>query len=255
MKNFNHLFLFTSITVVFGFTSFAYGREKLEHAGIIFEYGSSLNHKIVKATKYVGTCPGWHQEKIIGWFRHKKVPVRKNRRVRIVNETFRDITGKVPYTDRKYAKKDLSGKIGFAFSNHHRKMKFVIKHGTNKFSYMIYDGEYGKSNMQVIKKGNFSIQVKRNVKKYRRDTKWEKIPRFFCYDKKNRKAVSLPLEQCPYPVAYRVGNCAGKYVYSSGWYITRLLDHNYVAWYYPIYGYWYSPTIGRWYDPNTGRYF
>ena len=96
-------------------SSIAYAQEKLDDVGIVFRDGISLNQKIADIVKYVGSCPGYYEESVAGWFRDKEVEAVKGRRVRITNEKFADISNKIPYTDRKYEKNGKSQKIGFDF--------------------------------------------------------------------------------------------------------------------------------------------
>lgn len=59
-----------------------YAQNTLDDVGFGFERGG-LNQILVRATEYVGTCTGFEQNKIIGWFRDQEVPVAKKRRVRL----------------------------------------------------------------------------------------------------------------------------------------------------------------------------
>ena len=68
--------LLAGIIFVCGMTSISYAQEKIENAGIVFNDGKSLNKKIVDVVEYIGTCPGWYRENIVGWFRHKEVPAK-----------------------------------------------------------------------------------------------------------------------------------------------------------------------------------
>ncbi len=206
---------------VCGMTSISYAQEKLEDVGIVFNDGTNLNKKIVDVVKYVGTCPGWYSENVIGWFRHKEVPTKKGRRVRIVNEKFRNITNKVPYTDRKYTKNDSSQIIGFDFDTSHRGSKFVIKPGVNQFTYLIYDGKYGKSNMQTIKKGSFSVEVNSKVREYQRDIEWRSNLYFVCLNQKGEIVEEESLDNCQYPAAQELGSCNGEFVYGKIRYLDR----------------------------------
>lgn len=210
--------LLTSAIVVCGMSSIAYAQEKLDNVGIVFRDGISLNQKIVDIVDYVGSCPGYYKESVAGWFRDKEVEAVKGRRVRITNETFTDIANKIPYTDRKYIKNGKSQKIGFDFGSKHRGSKFVVKPGNNSFSYMIYDGKYGKPNMQVIKKGTFSIEVKKNYKEYQRNIKWRNTPRFVCLNLNGeviQNTTQEDFDKCKFKGSQKVGSCAGSTVYGK----------------------------------------
>jgi hypothetical protein len=199
-------------------SSIAYAQEKLDDVGIVFRNGISLNQKIVSMIDYVGTCPGFYQESVAGWFRDKEVEAVEGRRVRIENETFTDIANKIPYTDREYEKNDKSQKIGFDFGTKHRGSKFVVKPGNNEFSYTIYDGKYDKPNMQVIKKGTFSIKIKKNFKERRRDIQWRSAPRFVCLNLNGEVMQNITEEDfdnCKFKGSQKVGTCAGSTVYGK----------------------------------------
>lgn len=216
-----NLFLLAGAIFLCDMTSVSYAREKLADVGIVFDDGSSLNKKIVDVVEYVGTCPGWYRENIVGWFRDREVPTKKGRRVRIINEKFKDITNKVPYTDRKYTKNDTSQIIGFDFDTSHRGSKFVIKPGVNQFTYLIYDGKYRKSNMQVIKKGSFSVEVKPKVREYQRDIEWRSNLYFVCLNQKGEIVEEESLDRCQYPAAQEVGSCNGETIYGKIRYLER----------------------------------
>ena len=210
--------LLTSAIVVCGMSSIAYAQEKLDDVGIVFRDGISLNQKIVDIVEYVGSCPGYYRESVAGWFQDKEVPAAKARRVRITNEKFADITKKVPYTDRKYTKNGKSQKIGFDFGTKHRGSKFVVKPGNNEFSYMIYDGKYGKPDMQVIKKGTFSVEVNKDFKEYQRDIQWRSAPRFVCLNLNGEVIENMTEEdfdKCRFKGSQKVGSCAGSTVYGK----------------------------------------
>jgi len=213
--------LLAGVIFVCGTTSISYAQEKLEDAGIVFNDGKSLNKKIVDVVKYVGTCPGWYSESVDGWFRHQKVPAKKGRRVRIINEKFRDITNRVPYTDRKYKTNNYSQIIGFDFGDTHRGSKFVLKSGVNKLNYQIYDGKYGKSNMKTIETGSFVVEVNPEVREYKRDIEWEKNLYFVCVDSNGEIIQEESLDNCPHPAAQKLGTCNGEYVYGKIRYIKK----------------------------------
>ncbi len=216
-----NLFLLAGAIFLCDMTSISYAREKLADVGIVFNDGTSLNKKIVDVVKYVGTCPGWYRENIAGWFRDREVLTKKGRRVRIINEKFRDITNQVPYTDRKYTKNDTSQIIGFDFDTSHRGSKFVIKPGVNEFTYLIYDGKYGKSNMQLIKKGSFSVEVKPKIREYQRDIEWRSNLYFVCLNQKGETVEEESLDKCQYPAAQEVGSCNGETIYGKIRYLDR----------------------------------
>lgn len=213
--------LLAGIIFVCGMTSISYAQEKIENAGIVFNDGKSLNKKIVDVVEYIGTCPGWYRENIVGWFRHKEVPAKKGRRVRIINEKFKDITNRVPYTDRKYRKNDFSQAIRFDFGNTHRGSKFVLRPGVNKLYYQIYDGKYGKSNMKTVETGSFVIEVNSEVREYKRDIEWKKNLYFVCVDRDGDIIQEESLDKCPYPAAQEVGSCNGETVYGKIRYIKK----------------------------------
>ncbi|MDZ8053446.1 MAG: hypothetical protein RMX68_013935 [Aulosira sp. ZfuVER01] len=209
-----NLCLLASAIVVCSISS-THAQEQLRNVGIIFNGGVDLNKTIVDAIEFVGTCPGFRQEKIVGWFIDKEVPTAKDRRVRIVNEKLQDSSERVPYTDREYQQENgKSEKIVFDFADSHKKTKFVIRPGLNEFSYVIYDGQYDKPNMQVIKKGSFSVEVNANIKKSQRDIEWNSTPRLFCLNGKGEEIEGQGVdENCKIPVAQRVGSCEGKTIF------------------------------------------
>ncbi|GEM_PF-3656576 len=203
-----------STIAVCSITSISYAQEKLEDVGIQFNNGT-LNKKIVDVIKYVGSCPGRARESIVGRFVHSEVPTVKKRRVRIVNDTLKDTSEKVPYTDRKYKKKGRSQKIRFDFGTSHRKSKFVIQPGINKLSYSIYNGKYGKSNMELIKEGSFSVEVEENpnIKIIQRDLEW--TTKVVCVDQNGNAQSWQSLDECKYAGSQRVGTCGGATVSSQ----------------------------------------
>ena len=205
----------TSTIVVCSITSISYAKGKSGEAGIRFTNSSSLNRKVYNIIKYVGTCPGSERENIVGQFVHKKVPSGKNTRVRIINQTLKNTSDKVPYTDRKYHKKGRSQKIGFDFGNNHRGSKFVIKPGTNKFSYQIYNGKYGKPDMKIIKEGSFLVNVEKKPKPQEipRQIKWNS--KIVCVDKDGNIQEWKSLEKCRYAGSQKLGTCNGKTVSSE----------------------------------------
>ena len=215
-KNFGLLVSAIASTVfVCGITSISYAEEKLEDVGIRFNNSTSLNQKIYSIIKYVGTCPGSNRESIVGRFVHNEVPTKNKRRVRIVNETFADKLQEIPYTDRKYQKKESSSKIRFGFGNNHRGSKFVIQPGTNKLSYQIYNGKYGKSNMEVVKEGSFSVNIEKNptVTVIPRDIEYK--AKVVCVDKNGNVEAWKSLDQCKYTGSQKVGTCNGSTVSSQ----------------------------------------
>ncbi|MGB3637361.1 MAG: hypothetical protein WBA39_07255 [Rivularia sp. (in: cyanobacteria)] len=219
--------LLTTTIVVCGMSSIAYAQEKLDDVGIVFKKGISLNQKIVDMVDYVGSCPGHYKEKVSGWFQDKEVEAVEGRRVRITNETFTDITNKIPYTDRKYTKRGKSQKIGFDFGSKHRGSKFVLKPGNNEFSYLIYDGRYGEPNMQIVKKGSFSVEVKKNFKKRKRDIQWRSTPRFVCLNLNGEVMENITeqnFDKCKFKGSQKVGICAGKTVYGRIKPISKIED-------------------------------
>ncbi|MEO1378296.1 MAG: hypothetical protein AAFW70_29305, partial [Cyanobacteria bacterium J06635_10] len=175
----------------------------------------TLNKKIVTVIKYVGSCPGRARESIIGRFVHNEVPTVKKRRVRIFNQTLENISEEVPYTDRKYKKNDISQKIRFDFGTNHRGSRFVIQPGINQLSYSIYNGKYGKSNMEVIKEGSFSVEVKKNpnIKIIQRDLQWK--TKVVCVDQNGNAQSWQSLDRCKYAGSQRVGTCGGATVSSQ----------------------------------------
>lgn len=210
--------LFTSTILVCGMTSISYAQEKLGNVGIVFNDGIRLNKTVVDVIEYVGTCPGSTRERIVGWFRDKEVSTQKKRRVRITNEKFADISNKIPYTDRKYKKNGRSQKIGFDFGTNHRGSRFVVKPGVNQFNYVIYDGKYGKSNMQIIKRGSFSVEVNPNYKKYQRDIQWRNTPRFVCLNLDGEVMQEITQEdfdKCKFRGSQKVGSCNGATIYGK----------------------------------------
>ncbi|MCJ8280852.1 MAG: hypothetical protein MJK14_13440 [Rivularia sp. ALOHA_DT_140] len=210
--------LLTSAIVVCGMSSIAYAQDKLNDVGIVFRDGISLNQKIADIVKYVGSCPGYYEESVAGWFRDKEVEAVKGRRVRITNEKFADISNKIPYTDRKYEKNGKSQKIGFDFGSKHRGSKFVVKPGDNQFSYMIYDGKYDKPGMKVIKKGTFSVDVKTDYTERQRNISWNNAPRFVCLNLNGQVIQNMTkedFEKCKFRGSQRVGSCAGRTVYGE----------------------------------------
>lgn len=204
-----------STIFVCGIASTSYAEESLESVGINFRNSTSLNKKIADVIKYVGTCPGSARESIVGRFIDNEVPTKKKRRVRIINETLANTSQEVPYTDRKYKKKDRSSKIRFDFGTSHRRKKLVIRPGMNKFSYLIYNGKYGKSNMEVVKEGNFSVQVEENptIKVIQRDIKYS--AKVVCVDDNGNAQAYKSLEDCKYAGSQKVGTCNGATVYSQ----------------------------------------
>ncbi|MEL7241757.1 MAG: hypothetical protein AAF063_07745 [Cyanobacteria bacterium J06643_5] len=205
-----------STIFVCGITSISKAQGRLENVGIIFRNGKSLNSQIVNVIKYVGTCPGMNKDSISGVFRHKELSSAKDRRVRITNDTLEDVSVNVPYTDRKYRKNNRSEKIRFDFGNNHRGSKFVIKPGQNKLSYTIYEGKFGRDNMQVIRKGSFSINVEENVIKSQRDIEWKNEPELVCIDKNGSTQIAgKTLDKCKKLGIRKVGNCAGRTVYDD----------------------------------------
>ncbi len=214
-----NIFLLTSTIFVCGMTSISHAQEKLENAGIVFKNGISLNKAIFNVIEYVGTCPGLKTKNPVGWFQDKEISTEKKRRVRITNEEFEDIDREIPYTDRKYKKNGRSQKIRFGFGASHRGRKLVVKPGVNKFNYLIYDGKYDKPNMQIIKRGSFSVEVKKNYNIYQRDIKWENKRRFVCLNKKGKVMYAIrqeDLNKCEFQGGWqKVGNCGGAYVYGE----------------------------------------
>ncbi|MBV6626305.1 MAG: hypothetical protein KI793_25790 [Rivularia sp. (in: Bacteria)] len=217
MKHKNLCLLVSTIaSTVFacGIASISYAEDKLEDVGIQFRNSDSLNKKIVKIIKYVGTCPGSGRESIIGRFVHNEVPTKKKRRVRIYNETLADASEEIPYTDRKYKKKNKSSKISFDFGSNHKESKFVIKPGTNKLSYQIYNGKYGKSNMEVVEEGNFLVNVEKSptVTEIQRDIEYK--AKVICVDKNGNAQPYKSLDDCKYAGSQKVGTCNGATVSS-----------------------------------------
>lgn len=210
--------LLTSTILLCGMASISYAQEELENVGIVFNNGIRLNKTVVNVIKYVGTCPGFEREKIVGWFQDKEVSTEKKRRVRITNEKFKDISKKIPYTDRKYKKNGRSQKIGFDFGASHKGSKFVVKPGVNQFNYLIYDGKYGKPNMQIIKRGSFSVEVEPNYKEYQRDIKWRSTPRFVCLNLDGevmQETTQEDFDKCKFRGSQKVGSCDGATVYGK----------------------------------------
>ncbi|MEM6751835.1 MAG: hypothetical protein AAF630_02425 [Cyanobacteria bacterium P01_C01_bin.38] len=218
MKRKNLCLLVTAVAstiFVCGITSISYAEDKLEDVGIRFRNSNSLNKKIVNIIRYVGTCPGSARESIIGRFVHNEVPTKKKRRVRIYNETLADTSKEVPYTDRKYKKKERSSKISFDFGTNHRGRRFVIKPGTNKLSYQIYNGKYGKSNMEVVKEGNFLVNVTKSptVTIIQRDIEYK--AKIICVDENGNPQPYQSLDDCKYAGSQKVGTCNGATVSSQ----------------------------------------
>ena len=208
-----NIFLLTSTILVCGMTSISHAQEKLENSGIVFKNGISLNKVIFNVIEYVGTCPGLENKNPVGRFQDKEVSTEKKRRVRITNEEFKDIGREIPYTDRKYKKNGRSQKIRFGFGASHRGSKFAVKLGVNKFNYLIYDGKYDKPNMQIIKRGSFLVEVKKNYQAYHRDIRWTDKRRFVCLNKKGKVMYAIrqeDLKKCEFGGGWqRVGNCGG----------------------------------------------
>ena len=185
--------------------------------GFGFE-GGGLNQVLVKATEYVGSCTGFQQKDIVAWFRDKEVPVAKDRRVRLTNLSLDGFSDKVPYSDREYEKKNKSEKIKFQFGDNHSKSRFIVRPGVNQFSYVIYEGDYDESNMEVIKEGEFSADFQRDIRQVTRDIQWRSTPRFGCLDVAgNFQPLNNinEIEKCPLPVSQKVGTCNRRTVYGE----------------------------------------
>jgi hypothetical protein len=181
--------------------------------GLGFKNGA-LNRINVTATKYVGSCPGFEQDKIIGWFWDKGIPVVKGRRVRITNLSLEGFSAQVPYSDREYEENNKSEKIVFDFGDNHDTNKFIVHQGVNNFSYIIYDGDYESQDMHIIKEGQFTAEFERNILTEHRDIQWDSSPSLGCLDSGTFKVVTDrdELQECRRPAYETVGRCDGRMV-------------------------------------------
>ena len=194
-----------------------YAQNNPDLMGFGFE-GGGLNQVLVKATEYVGSCTGFQQKDIVAWFRDKEVPVAKDRRVRLTNLSLDGFSDKVPYSDRKYEKKNKSEKIKFQFGDNHSKSRFIVRPGVNQFSYVIYEGDYDESDMEVIKEGEFSADFQRDIRQVTRDIQWRSTPRFGCLDAAGnfQQLTNIDeIKKCPLPVSQKVGTCNRRTVYGD----------------------------------------
>ncbi len=180
--------------------------------------GGRLNQVLVRATEYIGSCPGFQQNDIVAWFRDKEVPVAKDRRVRLTNLSLDGFSDKVPYSDREYEKKNKSEKIKFQFGDNHSKSRFIVRPGVNQFFYVIYEGDYDESDMEVIKEGEFSADFQRDIRQVDRDIQWRSTPRFGCLDAAGnfQQLTDInEIKKCPLPVSQKVGTCNSRTVYGD----------------------------------------
>lgn len=70
-----------------------------------------------------------------------------------------------------------------------------------------YNGKYGKSNMEVVKKGSFSVQIEKNpnIKIIQRDLQWK--TKVVCVDENGNVQSWQSLNKCKYAGSQRVGTC------------------------------------------------
>jgi len=146
-----------------------------QEIGLLFSDGG-LNRGIINATEFVGECPGYIASSLSAYFRDPDVPTKRKRHVRVYNETIGS------YDTEDYNDGLTSDRIRIRIGNRHRSGPLTVKSGTNAFSYVIYDGRYGKKSMETLAEGSFEALIEYNLKEEQRDIVWDSAPRMVCAD-------------------------------------------------------------------------
>lgn len=149
-------------------------------SGLVFESSSLPNRVTLSTTTFVGDCPGFARNWMIGRFRSEVTRPSKGLRVRLTNLSGR---GEAPYTDREYSDGSLSESTRVSIGSSHENKYFAVTPGSNKIDYKIYTPS------ETVESGSFELFVDLNrVQEFRSATsRSERLCAAF---------ASLPLDQC-----------------------------------------------------------
>lgn len=134
-----------------------------DEVGLVFIGSRKLNSTSIRATQYIGECPGFEETYQEARFTSKTTPTARKRRVVVKNVSIGVDSEPYPYTDRKYDKGRLSEATRMRFDTHHSDRYFHVLEGENDFEYEIRQGKV------ILERGSFTAVINRDIEKKERD--------------------------------------------------------------------------------------